>query len=318
MTLQEGYDQFLTSRDSYCSDITVKNYRHTVNYFLDYLVKQCGGASASEIDVDKISLGVMNSYSIYLKTKVRHSGNPYFKPSESVVISSRTRKDYLKDMVTFINYLYENEYIAENPTDRFKFPRVESQPIEPLTLDEVSKIDECFNLDSKLGIRNLALIHLLLDEGLRSGEVQRLKLKEINFTENYLVIRKSKYGKGRMLPLANKSRFYLLEYFRLNGQPGDNDYVFSTNRGYPLSENAIKCVFQRLKTKSGITRIYPHLLRHTFATSFILGGGSVELLRIYMGHSSIETTQRYLHLANNMRFLKNIYQLDECFLKKFY
>lgn len=318
MTLQEGYDQFLISRDSCCSDVTVKNYRHTVNYFLDYLVKQYGAAFASEIDVNKISLGVMNSYSIYLETKVRHSDNPYFKPSESVVISSRTRKDYLKDMVTFINYLYENEYIPENPSDRFKFPRVEPQPIEPLTLDEVIKIDECFNSDSKLGVRNLALIHLLLDEGLRSGEVQRLKLKEINFTENYLVIRKSKYGKGRMLPLANKARAYLLDYFRLNGQPKDNEYIFSTNRGYPLSENAIKCVFQRLKTKSGVTRIYPHLLRHTFATSFILGGGSVELLRIYMGHSSIETTQRYLHLANNMRFLKNIYQLDECFLKKFY
>lgn len=318
MTLQEGYDLFLINRDSYCSNATVKNYRNTVNYFLEYIIKQHDAASASEIDVKNITLGDMNSYSIYLKSKIRHSDNPYFKASESAVISPRTRKDYLKDMVTFVNYLYENEYIAENPADRFKFPRVETQPVEPLTSDEVVKVDSCFNPGSKLGSRNLALVHLLLDEGLRSGEVQRLKMKEVNLAENYIVIRKSKYGKGRMLPLAKKVRFCLTDYFRLNGQPSDNDFVFLTNKGLPLSENAVKCVFQRLKAKSGVSRIYPHLLRHTFATSFILGGGSVEVLRIYMGHSSIETTQRYLHLADNMRFLKNIYQLDDCFLKKFY
>lgn len=318
MTLQEAYDLFLVSRDSYCSDVTVKNYRNTLTYFLDFMIKRHGVESASDITVDKIALADMNDYSIYLKNKIRHSDNPYFKAGASSKISSRTRKDYLKDMVTFLNWLYENEYIEKNPADRFKFPRVEPQPIEPLTLDEVEKVDECFNPDSKLGSRNLAFVHLLLDEGMRSGEVQRLKMKDINFTENYIVIRNSKYGKGRMLPLAGKAREFLLEYFRLNGQPADVDYVFHTNKGEPLSENAIKCVFQRLKVKSGVSRIYPHLLRHTFATSFILGGGSVEVLRIYMGHSSIDTTQRYLHLANNMRFLKNIYQLDECFLKKFY
>lgn len=318
MTLQEAYDLFLVSRDSYCSDVTVKNYRNTLAYFLDFMIKRQAVDSASDIIVDKIALADMNDYSIYLKNKIRHSDNPYFKAGASSKISSRTRKDYLKDMVTFLNWLYENEYIEKNPADRFKFPRVEPQPIEPLTSDEVEKVDECFNPDSKLGSRNLAFVHLLLDEGMRSGEVQRLKMKDINFTENYIVIRNSKYGKGRMLPLAGKARSFLLEYFRLNDQPADADYVFHTNKGEPLSENAIKCVFQRLKVKSGVTRIYPHLLRHTFATSFILGGGSVEVLRIYMGHSSIDTTQRYLHLANNMRFLKNIYQLDECFLKKFY
>lgn len=122
-----------------------------------------------------------------------------------------------------------------------------------------------------------------------------------------------------MLPLALKTRNYLKAYLsNLDKELDDNDYVFSVNNGDPITDDAIKCFFQRLKNTSGVKRIYPHLLRHTFATSFILGGGSVEVLRIYMGHSSIETTQKYCHLANNMRFMKNIYKLDDCFLKKFY
>jgi integrase/recombinase XerC/integrase/recombinase XerD len=209
-------------------------------------------------------------------------------------------------------------YIDDNPALRFKFPKALPQPIEPLTSVEVSTLDSCFNGLTRLGSRNLAFIHLLLDEGMRSGEVQRLKVKEINFAEDYIVIRNSKGGKGRLLPLSLKVKGLLLGYFDINGRPDADSFVFTTNKGLQLSENAIKCVFQRLKSKSGVSRIYPHLLRHTFATSFILGGGSVEVLRLYMGHSSIETTQKYLHLANNMRFMKNIYQLDECFLKKFY
>jgi integrase/recombinase XerC/integrase/recombinase XerD len=317
MYLKECFDLFIESRDSYCSDVTVNNYSNTLGYFFDYLVGVYGG-SIDSIDVEDVSLSDLNQYSIYLKNKVRHSNNPYFKGNSFSKISSRTRKDYLKDMCTFFNFLYDMDYIDDNPGVRFKFPKVLPQPIEPLTSDEVVSIDGCFNSLTRLGARNLAFIHMLLDEGMRSGEVQRLKVKDVNFIEDYIVIRNSKGGKGRMLPLASNVKNYINSYFDIVGRPDGDSYVFQTNKGFQLSENAIKCVFQRLKSKSGVSRIYPHLLRHTFATSFILGGGSVEVLRIYMGHSSIETTQKYLHLANNMRFMKNIYQLDECFLKKFY
>ena len=121
-----------------------------------------------------------------------------------------------------------------------------------------------------------------------------------------------------MLPLATVPLEHLQKYLKYKPEIKPDDYVFTGHKHEPLTDNAIKCLFQRLKIKSEVPRVYPHLLRHTFATSFILGGGSVEVLRIYMGHSSIDTTQKYLHLANNLRFLKNVYPLDDCFLKKFY
>ena len=318
LSLKEAYDLFIEDRNAYCVDPTVKNYSNTLRYFITYL-KSKYDAKAEELDVNDINIHDLNKYSIYLKNKVRNDNNSYFKSDTTTLISSRTRKDYLKDAVAFLNFLHDNEYIEKNPAKKFKFPRVETQPVEPLTDSEVVIIDNCYNENTKLGARNLAIIHCMLDEGMRSGEVQRLKRKDINFTENYIVIRKSKNNKGRIIPLAAVPRHYLKTYFgKLDKDLEDDDYVFSVNNGDPITEDAIKCFFQRLKKSSGVTRIYPHLLRHTFATSFILGGGDLEFLRIYMGHSSIETTQKYLHLANNMRFLKNVYQLDKCFLKKFY
>lgn len=309
MLLSEAYDSFLVSRDVYCSNPTVANYSNTLRYFCDYIreLKGC------DCNVTDITLADLNNYSIYLKNKVKGSGS-----SSRELISSRTRKDYLKDVKCLFNYLADNDVISDNPSLKLKLPKVYTQPIEPLTTDEVRIIDDCYNVNSMLGCRNLGIVHCLLDLGMRSGEVQRLKISDIHFDEHYVVIRNSKGGKGRVVPLARISSKYLSRYLESYRPDAGHDFVFCTNIGEPMTPDSIKCFFDRLKDSSGVTRVYPHLLRHTFGTSFILGGGSVELLRIYMGHSSIDTTQRYLHVANNMMFCKDIYRLDDIFLKKFY
>lgn len=64
--------------------------------------------------------------------------------------------------------------------------------------------------------------------------------------------------------------------------------------------------------------IYPHLLRHTFATSFILGGGSLEILRVLMGHSGYDVTKEYLHISQLVSFTGiDIYKLDDVFFRTY-
>lgn len=316
-SLKEGSELFFMDRDTYCSDQTVNNYRNTLRYFIDFIVER-KQLPAEEIDVTDIDLTDLKVYSIYLKNKEKNDNHPFVKSDASVKISSRTRKDYLKDARAFFNFLVENGNIDKSPADGLKLPRVNPQPIEPLTNDEVRIIDDCYRLNTKFGCRNLAIIHCLLDEGMRSGEVQRLKISDLHFDEDYIVIRNSKGGKGRIIPMARIVKKYMLRYLDEKRPDVSHDYVFCTDTGSPLSGNSIKCLFDRLKKRSGVIRIYPHLLRHTFATSFILGGGSLEFLRVYLGHSSIDTTQKYLHIANNLRFCTNVYRLDKCFLKQTY
>jgi len=77
-------------------------------------------------------------------------------------------------------------------------------------------------------------------------------------------------------------------------------------------------MFSKLKDKSGVTRVHAHLLRHTFATSFILGGGNLEMLRILMGHSDYAVTQKYLHVAAQMGIIgSEVYKLDRIFFKNY-
>ena len=87
----------------------------------------------------------------------------------------------------------------------------------------------------------------------------------------------------------------------------------------PITEDSVKMFFSRLKKTSGIDRLHPHLLRHTFATSFIIGGGNLEFLRLMMGHSDYSTTKMYLHLAQQAKMLhSDIYRLDSGFFKSGY
>ncbi len=316
-SLSEACEQFFIDRDTYCSDTTVWNYKNTLRYFVDFMISRYN-LPADKIDIRSIELYDLKAYSIYLKNKDKNDNHTFVKSEIGTKISARTRKDYLKDMKAFFNFLVANGSIENNPADKLKLPRVSAQPIEPITTDEACIIDDCYRLNTKLGCRNLAIIHCLLDEGMRSGEVQRLRIPDIHFDSNYIVIRNSKGGKGRVVPLSRIVKKYLTRYLEDYRPSVSHDYVFCTDTGAPLTSNSIKCLFDRLKNKSGINRIYPHLLRHTFATSFILGGGSVEFLRVYMGHSSIETTQKYLHIANNLRFCTNVYRLDKCFLKQTY
>ena len=66
-------------------------------------------------------------------------------------------------------------------------------------------------------------------------------------------------------------------------------------------------LFARIKKKKGFSRIYPHLLRHTFATNFVYNGGNLEVLRVLMGHSTINITQIYIHLAAQIHLVNDNY-----------
>ena len=96
----------------------------------------------------------------------------------------------------------------------------------------------------------------------------------------------------------------------LNNINTDLDSLFLTQRKVALTHNSIKMLFARIKKINGLQRVYPHLLRHTFATNFIYQGGNLEVLRVLMGHSTINITQIYIHLAAQKHLLNDSYQSD--------
>ena len=160
--------------------------------------------------------------------------------------------------------------------------------------------------------RNYLMFHLMLDCGLRRQEVIHLTWEDVHLDSNYIVIRNSKYNKNRLVPLPD---FLAM---RLVSLPRTCLSVLTKDGNTTITESCIKNFFRRLRNRT-IPRLHPHLLRHTFATSYICGGGNMEFLRLYLGHAGYAITKDYLHISYQMHIAGyQIYELDNIFFRNFY
>lgn len=320
MTLKQAYDLFIFDRETYCKQKTIRNYKNTLSYFFDFLEEE-RDMPITKIQVDSVTLMDVKAYVVKLRSRNKLETHP-LKPTENHPITKRSIRTYSVDVRTFFHFLYNNDYIEKDIMKGFKVIKSENKLVLPLFDSEVKEIDELFNMKTYRGIRNYCIVHLMLDEGLRSGDVIQLSTHSINFDQSYIMVMNGKGDKDRIVPLAKRLRkplYKYLHFYRPHSSEHDSLFCSIQNPDVPLTQDAIKSLFARIRRETELSRLKPHLLRHTFATSFILGGGDMESLRLYLGHSSYDTTQNYLHLANTYsRMGSDVYKLDGIFFQSYY
>lgn len=305
MNVQMAYNLFLVDRESYCSDKSIVYYRENISKFMNFLSDRLD-LEPDRVECESISRELVLAYLCQLRgTGCKNTSvNTYFRAAK-----------------VFLNYCIDEGYCSGDVLRKVKFLKKDNAPVLPLTEWEVDLIDGLFNIKTESGLRNLCIVHLMLDAGFRVGDVISLTFKGINFQLNYLTV-KGKGDKFRTVFLCSKLKRMLYHYlvkFR-SYTPGDDFTVFvKVGTSCPINENVIKQLFSRIKRKSGIERVHPHLLRHTFATSFIVGGGDLEYLRMMLGHTDYATTKMYVHIAQQCKMLhSDIYRLDSVFFKTGY
>lgn len=264
------------------SQETISYYKICLNMFIDY----CG----SDLDVSDLDVILFKGYQLYL--------------SENKDIKRVSVRTYSRAVRVFYRYLYFEDIIDIN-INKLKLIKADKEVIMPLTDIEVKQLLNSFEPLTFLGERDKLMCMLMLDCGLRRGEVVKLKLSDIDKSKRTMIIN-GKGSKQRIVPFGKTVKNQLMRYLALRTEkPCYSDSLFLTIEREPITSNAIKMLFQRLKISSGISRLYPHLLRHTFATNYIIQGGNLEVLRVLLGHSSISITQIYIHLAAQMQLVNN-------------
>ena len=287
LTCDKAYEMFMFEQHfRKNSERTIEWYEFNLLRFLEWLPPNS--------DVNCLTLDVYKQYIIYVYSLVKRNGEPLLSSSVNT---------YTRPVKAFYNFLIEENYIPDI-SRKLRTTKIEKTEKEILTDDEVSKIWSCFG-DDNLSLRNKCICVLMLDSGLRRGEIPRLKVIDVNIKDKWLLVN-GKGNKQRYVPLGQQSRRLLKSYYKKYRSGADETAPFFVDRfGGRMSDNAIKLVFQDLKEKTGIKRLHPHLLRHTFATNYILDGGNLETLRIILGHSDIGVTQVYLHMAQNALLLRS-------------
>ena len=174
--------------------------------------------------------------------------------------------------------------------------------------EEAEKLLKIPNKRYLPGVRNRAIISVMLNMGLRVSEVSNLRPKDINLTKNKLRIVAGKGNIDRDLAIP----FYTAELLRAwkDKKPTGTEYFFcivknrkegkfASKTGSELSIRGIQVFVKRYGQRAGITKnISPHTLRHTYATQYYRQTKDIETLRRILGHSDISTTTIYITLAN--------------------
>jgi len=167
--------------------------------------------------------------------------------------------------------------------------------IVPLSVEEVGKFWQSFRT-----YRDLALVGLMLLDGLRSCEVLTLELEDVQLADGQMRVH-GKGNKQRLLPLPPEIREVLGHYLRLERPLTNAPALFvclkGRLRGQPMSVAGLRSLFRHHRMRSRISHANPHRLRHTFGADMVRAGMSLPALQRLMGHSQISTTLLYVELA---------------------
>lgn len=266
------------------STLTIKSYEYDLNIFFKYI---------NENNIKRITKETIVKYVTTLKSHYKNS--------------SITRK--LIVLKNFFNYLESNN-MYKNPFYKIKFNlKKEKELPKTLTKEEIRNLliylkSLCEKENSSFSIlinrRDLAILDLLISSGIRIGELTNIKINDINFIEQSILI----HGKGK------KQSFIYITcdetwtninnwlYIRNKVFESKNNFLFLNRYGNKINIHSIDNLFNKYKKILNINlNSTPHFIRHTFATNLLINGADLRSVQEILGHSSITTTEIYTEVS---------------------
>ncbi len=216
-------------------------------------------------------------------------------------ISERSQARWISSVKAFFKYLLEDELRNDNPATLLEGPKLGLYLPDTLDISDIEKMSATAANDTPLGIRNRCILEVLYGCGLRVSELTGLKISDINFKENFIVI-EGKGDKMRLVPLADFTANLIKNYMQTVRAAGKiakkhEDILFLNSRGGGMSRVMVFIIIKELAQKADIRKkISPHTFRHSFATHLLQNGADLRYIQEMLGHSSITTTEIYTHL----------------------
>jgi integrase/recombinase XerD len=259
-----------------CKANTLKNDFTTITLFLSYLTK-CGRSKLSQISRADLEVFVEHEQDRGLK-----------------IVSVNNR---LGSLYAFLRYLIEQDLADAELLQRkikLKVPDALPRAMDPQDVKCLLAV-----LD---GVRNRAMILLLLRTGMRIGELLNTKLVDVHLADkNILIYEGEKNRKGRAVCISEDACQALDGW--LQKRNPQKEYLFYSQGRQRMSYNNVRVIFKKYLKQAGLEhKDYSlHCLRHTFATELLNAGMRIECLQQLLGHSSIEMTLRYGRLSDKAR-----------------
>lgn len=206
----------------------------------------------------------------------------------------------LSGVRSFYNYLYNHDIIKTNYFTNVHNPKKMRSLPHYLKANEIDKVLDNTNEVTLYGERNKLIVELLYVTGLRVSELVNIKLKDIDkYNKSIKILGKG--SKERIVYYEDNCSKLLNKYLnntRRKLDKNNSEYLLLNKFGNKLSTRMIRNILNNLTIGTSIEQIYPHMIRHTFATTMLNNGADLMTVKELLGHESINTTSIYTHVTN--------------------
>lgn len=272
--------------------------------FVNYLAVERGLAqntiTAYSSEVEKFA-EYLEQQQQKLQTATEEDIRRYLVVLRESGLSVRTRVRYMVSLRRFYKFAVMEELVATDPTQHLELARYLKPLPKTLSLEEVDKLLAAPKRTSPLELRDFAMLQTLYATGIRVSELIGLKVANVNLELGYIKV----WGKGakeRLVPIGNQALKAITRYREhsrlLLLKNKHSEYLFLNKYGKPLSRQAF---WQKIKVyaiRAAISKpIYPHLLRHSFATHLLERGADLRSIQMMLGHADISSTEIYTHVT---------------------
>lgn len=257
--------------------------------------------------VGEITLAQLRTFMLYM----REDYKPNRPGGSTLPLSSSSLENIWKATRSFFSWA-EEELNVPRPDLRLAKPPNPPPEINPFTQEEVQELiaacenstpsqgkRKSFTMRRPTGKRDKVIVLMLLDTGLRAGELSRLTVGDVQEEKVYIAPwRSGKKTKSRFVFIGRSAVRALWRYLLDRDSPADQEPLFLSRWEDPLNSNSLRNMINSLGIRAGVPKAHPHRFRHTFAIQYLRNGGDVFTLKRLLGHSTLEMVQRYINLAD--------------------
>ena len=300
-------DEFmLFCRSRQLREKTMISYEQTLRLFERWCFEEL------EIDqVDKITESMVRryisdlmdrgKYSFYCDDSRKKINYPERRRDFRNPISITTINNYIRNLRVFFNWLERDYLLKKNPMKKIRQLKNNRKAKEYLSDDEFKKLIHQFDKSYFSEHRDLVMIMLMIDSGMRLGECSMLLVEDLNLAKKQILLRAeiTKGRKDRMVYFSPKTETILRRWIQYKDRYSDSDYLFPVkSHGTPISVSNFETNFKKYLGRAGLNEdISPHCLRNNFAKRCLMNGMDIFTLSKILGHSSVRVTEEaYLDL----------------------
>lgn len=272
------------------SPLTIRNYRHYLNRFIEWFEKQ-GGSDLKDIDLD-----VIRKYRVFLNR---------YEDDHGERLSKTTQSYHIIALRSWFKWLVKNDAPVIHP-EKIDLPKAEASSMQFVAAEKIERLLSQPRISNEIGLRDRAILEVLFSTGLRVSELVSLDRDQIDIDRREFSV----VGKGRrrrVVFLSDRAAVWLKRYLqnrddnwvpvfiRYSGKKPD---ITEDGESMRLTSRSVQRLVRKYSRKAHISdKLTPHAIRHSFATDLLNNGAGLREVQELLGHKNIATTQIYTHVT---------------------